>query len=61
MWLAASVHDPYALRTIRDLAQGPGAREQYLSDVTAHGTNLLTGDPDAFSRLVDWLRRALIF
>ena len=50
--LAASSHDPYALRTLKELAQGSGAREQRLSDAAAHGTNLLP--PIAISRAPYW-------
>jgi alpha-beta hydrolase superfamily lysophospholipase len=59
LWLAASIKDPYALRTIRDLVSSGGAREQRLSETLAHGTNLLSADPDIATALVDWLRRAL--
>jgi alpha-beta hydrolase superfamily lysophospholipase len=59
LWLAASTQDPYALRTIRELAEGPGAREQRLSGAPAHGTNLLAADSDLTGALVDWLRRTL--
>jgi alpha-beta hydrolase superfamily lysophospholipase len=61
VWLAASTHDAYALRTIRDLMQGTGVREQRLSGGFAHGTALLTADPELARGLVDWLRRTLIF
>ena len=60
--LIASVQDPYALRTIRDLVDGdPGPREQRLSEAPAHGTHLLAADPIMVPVLVDWLRRTLIF
>lgn len=61
VWLAASTEDPYALRTLKELAAGSGAREQRLSHVAAHGTNLLSSDPDLARALMDWLRRTLIF
>lgn len=61
MWLAASTEDPYALRTLKELAQGSGAREQRLSHGLAHGTKLLSADADLARSLVDWLRRTLIF
>jgi alpha-beta hydrolase superfamily lysophospholipase len=61
MWLAASTQDPYALRTIKELAAGSGAREQRLSDAMAHGTTLLSADIDVTRALVDWLRRTLIY
>jgi alpha-beta hydrolase superfamily lysophospholipase len=61
MWLAASTHDPYALRTLKELATDAGPREQYLSRAPAHGTNLLAADADLVRSLVDWLKRTLIF
>jgi pimeloyl-ACP methyl ester carboxylesterase len=61
VWLVASTEDPYALRTIRELAGPGGVREQRLSAMRAHGTALFSADPDLTSALVDWLRRTLIF
>jgi alpha-beta hydrolase superfamily lysophospholipase len=61
VWLVASTEDPYALRTVRELAGTDAAREQRLSAVRAHGTALFAADPDLTPALVDWLRRALIF
>lgn len=61
VWLAASTDDPYALRTVKELASGTGPREQRLSGARAHGTALLSSDPDLARALVDWLRRTLIF
>jgi len=58
----ASSEDPYALRSLRDLAADTsGIREQRLASVAAHGTVLLNADPDLPSALVDWFRRTLIF
>jgi len=61
VWLVASTEDPYALRTIRELAGPDGVREQRLSAMRAHGTALFSADPDLTAALVDWLRRTLIF
>lgn len=62
MLLIASSDDPYALRTVRDLvADTSGVREQRLASVAAHGTKLLTADPDLTTALVDWFRRTLVF
>ena len=61
MWFGASTEDPYALRTIRELAGDNPLREQRLSGVRAHGTRLLSEDSDLARALVDWLRRTLIF
>jgi dienelactone hydrolase len=59
--LVASTKDPYAWRSIRTLAAiGPGTREVRLSDVLAHGTVLLSKDPDLAGALVDWFRRTLL-
>ncbi len=58
----ASSEDPYALRSLRELATDTsGIREQRLASVAAHGTVLLNADPDLPSALVDWFRRTLIF
>jgi len=61
VWLVASTEDPYALRTIREIAGSDGVREQRLSAMRAHGTALFSADPDLTAALVDWLRRTLIF
>jgi acetyl esterase/lipase len=60
--LVASSEDPYALRTIKALNEPPVAsREQRVSTVMAHGTALLSADPEMAAALVDWLRRTLVF
>lgn len=61
VFLAASTEDPYALRTIQELASQGGAYEQRVSTSHAHGTALLAADQDLSMALVDWLRRTLIF
>jgi alpha-beta hydrolase superfamily lysophospholipase len=59
--LIASQDDPYALRTVRDLAPPElPLREQRVSTVTGHGTQLLDRDPDMLGALVDWVRRTLL-
>ena len=61
LWLAASIDDPLALRTLRDFAaESSGPREQMVSSAAAHGTMLLDRDGDVFRGLVDWLRRSLL-
>ena len=61
MLLVTSSDDPYALRTVQDMvAGGAGRREQRVSPVAAHGTQLLDRDPDVDAALVDWLRRTLL-
>jgi dienelactone hydrolase len=60
VWLAASTEDPYALRTVRELAGDDPMFEQRLSSVRGHGTPLLAADPDLARALVDWLKARLI-
>jgi alpha-beta hydrolase superfamily lysophospholipase len=59
--MLASTHDPYALRTLRELITAGSGREQRLSNAAAHGTNLLAADSDLARGLVEWLRRFLGF
>jgi pimeloyl-ACP methyl ester carboxylesterase len=61
MFLIASTEDPLAARTVRGLVgeATPVAREQRLSLVAAHGTQILDRDPDVATALVDWLRRTV--
>lgn len=59
--LAGSTKDPYAARSIRRLtAIGPGLREVRLTDSIAHGTVLLSRDPELIAALVDWFKRTLL-
>jgi alpha-beta hydrolase superfamily lysophospholipase len=60
MWLAASTADPYALRTVKELALDHPGREQRLSSVRGHGTLLLSADQDLARALVDWLKRLIL-
>lgn len=58
--LVASVKDPYALRSVKDLAREvAGSRESRTVEVAAHGTMLLARDPALPPALVDWLKQAL--
>lgn len=58
--LVASLRDPYAARSARELSRDSGGlREMRVSEVTAHGTVLLSRDPDLASALVEWFRRTL--
>lgn len=62
MFLIASTEDPLAARTVRGLVGGPtpvSVREQRLSLVAAHGTQILDRDPDVATALVDWLKRTV--
>jgi dienelactone hydrolase len=55
-----STKDPYSARSIRHLITiGPGTREVRLSDTVAHGTVLLSRDPELIGALVDWFKRTL--
>lgn len=58
--LVASLHDPYAARSVRELVKGaPGLREARWSETTAHGTVLLARDPAMSAALVEWFARTL--
>jgi dienelactone hydrolase len=58
--LVASSHDPYAARTVRELAKDPpGTRETRFSETAAHGTVLLARDPDIVRTLVEWFQATL--
>ena len=58
--LVASLHDPYAARTVRDLSkEAPGPREVRWSEAPAHGMRLLAAEPDLVRALVEWFQRTL--
>lgn len=58
--LIASLHDPYALRSVRELGKGgPGLRETRFAETAAHGTILLAREPDLVRQLVEWFQRTL--
>ena len=58
--LLASARDPYAARTVRELAKATaGLREVRWSETQAHGTVLLARDPDLVRALVEWFQRTL--
>ena len=58
--LMASSRDPYAARTVRELAKDPpGTREMRFSETAAHGTILLMRDPDLVRALVEWFQATL--
>jgi hypothetical protein len=60
--LIASNHDPYAARSVRELAKdAAGTRETRFSDITAHGTALLARDGDTVRALIEWFQRTLGF
>jgi len=59
--LVASAHDSYAARSTRELAQdaAQGPRDIRWSDVAAHGTLLLSRDPDLVRSLIEWFQGML--
>jgi dienelactone hydrolase len=58
--LAASVEDPYAARSVRELEKlGSGLRTVLWSSTPAHGTALLSRDPEIARTLVDWFQQTL--
>jgi dienelactone hydrolase len=59
--LVASAHDSYAARSTRELAQdaAQGLRDIRWSDVAAHGTLLLSRDPDLVRSLIAWFQGML--
>ena len=58
--LIASLEDPYAARSVRELAkEPPGIRESRWAESRAHGLALLSTEPDLVRALVEWFRRTL--
>lgn len=58
--LMASLHDPYAARSVRTLArEAAGRREVRWSSVPAHGTVLLSRDAEMVRSLVEWFQLTL--
>jgi dienelactone hydrolase len=58
--LVASLHDPYAARSVRELARtASGARQMRWSETVAHGTMLLARDPDLVTSLIEWFQLTL--
>lgn len=58
--LVAGANDPYALRSMRQLAETAAAREVQTLEAGGHGTVLLQRAPEFTGMLVDWVRRALL-
>lgn len=59
--LVAGSNDPYALRSIRQLATlGGGLRDLRTPDAPGHGTALFVRAPDLIGALVDWFQRTLL-
>jgi len=58
--LVASLHDPYAARSVRELARDQsGMRQMRWSETAAHGTVLLARDPDLVTSLIEWFQLTL--
>lgn len=58
--LVAGEDDPYAMRSLRELAAaGGGVRESLTLPWAGHGTMMFSRSPDLVQRLVDWFRRTL--
>jgi len=58
--LVASLRDPYAARTVRELTKDPpGPRDARWAEARAHGTALLAAEPGLVSAIVDWFQRTL--
>ena len=56
----ASLQDPYAARSVKELsAIGSGLRETKWSETAAHGSVLLSREPDLVRFLVEWFQRTL--
>ena len=59
--LVAATDDPYALRSVKQLATlGGGPRETKTLEAAGHGTTMLGRDPDLIGALVDWFQRTLL-
>jgi pimeloyl-ACP methyl ester carboxylesterase len=58
--LVASREDPYAWRSMRELAKDQSEREMVLLEGAGHGTTMLTRDESLARTLVDWFRRTLL-
>lgn len=57
----AGTNDPYAMRSVKDLAGlGGGLREIKTLDAAGHGTIMLDRDPNLGQALVDWFQRTLL-
>ncbi|MGH9314224.1 MAG: alpha/beta hydrolase [Vicinamibacterales bacterium] len=58
--LVASREDPYAWRSMRELAKNAPTREMILYDRAGHGTVMLAQEESLVRTLVDWFRRTLL-
>ena len=59
--LLAGSNDPYAVRSVKELAAGGGGvREIRIIENAGHGTMMLRSDQDLGRTLVDWFQRTLL-
>jgi dienelactone hydrolase len=59
--LLASLKDPYAARTVRELSKETAARREVRwAQAAAHGTVLLAAEPDLVRAIVEWFQRTLL-
>jgi alpha-beta hydrolase superfamily lysophospholipase len=58
--LVAASGDPYAMRSVKQLAAKAVNREVLITDALGHGTVLLARQPILMDQLVDWFRRTLL-
>jgi pimeloyl-ACP methyl ester carboxylesterase len=59
-YMVASRQDPYAARSVRELAKNaPGIREVQMAEVAANGTTLLGREPDLVRLVIEWFQRTL--
>jgi dienelactone hydrolase len=58
--LIASLKDAYSARSVRELVKdAAGTREARWSETPAHGTALLSREPDLVQALLEWFQRTL--
>jgi len=59
-YLVASRLDPYAARSVKELAKNPpGIREVQMAEAAASGTVLLAREPDLVRLVIEWFQRTL--
>jgi dienelactone hydrolase len=59
--LVAGSNDPYAIRSVKELASGGGGvRDVRMLENAGHGTSMLSRDPGLARALVDWFLRTLL-
>ena len=58
--LVAASNDPYALRSVKQLAATGTGNELLSNEAAGHGTVMLARDPGLAPRLVDWFKKTLL-